>query len=93
MSVDDKLLDDLANALIKLQLKGFTSELNKANVERYRNGIVTDINDDGTATVELAFCTLENVPNFSGSTLNSNQKVKIFYNNKNMADCYIGAAF
>lgn len=94
MEIDDTIMNDFINALYNLNKKTISTELNKTNVEFYAEGIVKSVNDiNDKATVTTAFDDIENVPNLSGIKLSQGQKVKLFYNNRNMSGCYIGAAF
>ena len=93
MIVDVNLMNGLVDSILKIQKKNISNELNNTNIEFYREGFVKTINQDGTVNVQLANILLENLQNLSGMSLNINQKVKVFYNNKNMSGCYIGTAF
>ena len=68
-----------------------------SNTERYYNGVVTSINEDGSlATVNIGDIVLENIPNKSGETLfvktadSHASFVRVYTTTNTMTDAYIG---
>ena len=92
--VDSELMDELVSSIITLCSKKFDSDINTSNVEFYQEGLISNINSDGTYDVQLSFGKLTSIPNYSGTDIASkNTKVKVYYNKRDMTNCYIGTVF
>lgn len=94
-TIDTQLLDDLVSTINTFVQKKVEKAINQSNVEMCWSGIVKSVDTTtGTASVALPFgSVIEAIPNLSGQTLAANDKVKIYADHMNMADCYIGTAY
>lgn len=94
-TIDTQLLDDLVSTINTFVQKKVEKAINQSNVEMCWSGIVKSVDAAaGTASVALPFgSVVESIPNLSGQTLETNDKVKIYADHMNMADCYIGTAY
>ena len=94
MRIDENLINELVEIIYKKIEDKFSKNINNTNVEFCSEGIVTSVDSTAnTATVSLAFVTTDTLPNLSGNNLQVGDKVRIFYNKRNMSDAYIGVKF
>lgn len=93
--VDMKLLDDLIGTINTFINTKVEKAINQTNVEMCWSGIVDSVDaNNNTATVSLPFGEkITDIPNLTGQTLEQNDKVKIYADHMNMADCYIGTVY
>lgn len=84
-TVIDELFEKFKQEMLKY-IKKSNIELNATGVIKYENGAL--IVDLGNTTIPV-----DDLPNASGVILSENHKVKVFYNNPDMRDAYIGVAF
>ena len=99
LKYSQEAIDELVQVIYEKIKKKFDEELNEANVEFSKSGIVVTPknNNDGTktlsASVDLGFVTLEDVSNSSGELLKKDDKVRVFYDKRTMKNAYIGVKF
>lgn len=94
MDINQNLVDELVDAIISLQSREYEKEVYKNNIAFSKNGFVVSYNSTkNTADVQSADMTYKNIKNLTSTALTVGQKVKIFYNNKNLSDAYIGITF
>ena len=91
---DKNLIQQFISELYKYANKNYDRNFSKSNIERFRFGIVQSANNDKkTAVVEFTCYsenTVENLKNLSGEDLSVGDTVKVFYDNNNMKNAYIG---
>lgn len=98
MDIDSELIDLLVEEVYKRIEERIQKGINDSNVELSSYAVVTATNEDGTANVSFGKYTKDddvdnsvtNVPNHSGETLAVGDKVKIFYENNNLKNIYVG---
>lgn len=93
---DERLMDALVNEIINRIKREFKKEINDTNVEFCSTGVIrtgSDTANGKSATVEFGFGTVDGIINLTGETLKKNDRVKVFYNKRNMEGAYIGLKF
>lgn len=90
--ISNEALNLLVDEIYKRIEEKIYKNLNSANIEFCSEGIVKSVVGN-SATVQLAFCETDAIPNLTGESLSVNDRVKIFYNKTNMAGAYIGVKF
>ena len=94
---DKKTIEDFVKTIREIVID--TVNNINSNTERYYNGIVTEISEDGTlATVDIGDMVLEGIPNKSGEELFIADKttgshasfVRVYTTTNTMTDAYIG---
>lgn len=92
--IKEELLNQLVEVIYKRIEERIISQIYKANVELNAEGIVKEISSNNkSAIIETAFARTDHIPNLTGDTLTVNNKVKIFYNRRDMSDAYIGVKY
>lgn len=96
------ILNNLAEAMMRMVERIFKKELNNANIEYAYKGIVTDIRTEDTtvdgkvitvttaAKVDIGDSTTDYIPNYTGRNLKIGDMVKVFSNKRDMVGAYIG---
>lgn len=97
-SIDKEVLDGFVNAIVKRIKDEIAEELNLANIEFCATGIVAHNNgipNGQNGSVKFAFddTPINDIPNLTGVDLKYHDKVKVFYNKRNMEGAYIGVKF
>ena len=85
------LLENLVDELYKRIDERFWKNLNDADIEFCKTGRVTSVDDNGNYSVDLGNVVMDDLKNLSGDdTVTVNSKVKVFFENFNMKNAYIG---
>lgn len=71
------------------------TEMSKAHIEKYYNGIVKSVNtDNNTATIDIGDKLLDDIPNKTGlvlgETLIEKDTVRVYSSSATLTDAYIG---
>lgn len=99
MNIDSELIDLLVEEVYKRIEEKINKGINDSSVEFSSYAIVTAVNDDSSiASISFGKYTKEDdvdnsikkVPNHSGETLAVGDKVKVFYENNNLKNIYVG---
>ena len=86
---DAKIVEDFVKMVREIVLDVIKN--NDSNTERYYNGIVTSVVDDGKyASVDIGDKTLEDLPNKTGEPLSVDSYVRVYTTTHNMTNAYIG---
>lgn len=98
LNYSQEAIDELVDIIYKKIKEKFEKELNEANVEFSRDGVVKSINEDGSiASVDIGDNVLENIPNKTGQVLTTDDinkgKVRIYYDRHTMKNAYIGMKY
>lgn len=94
LTYSQEAIDKLVDIIYEKIKERFEKDLNEANVEFSRDGIITAVSDDGSlACVDVGFNILENIPNRSGGDLAEKDKVRVYYDRNTMKNAYIGFKF
>lgn len=99
MNIDSELIDLLVEEVYKRIEERISKGINDSNVELSSYAIVTGFSKDGSK-VNVSFGkytkeddvdnSIKDVPNHSGETLAVGDKVKVFYENNNLKNIYVG---
>lgn len=98
MNIDSELIDLLVEEVYKRIEERISKGINDSNVELSSYAIVTAVNNNSSINVSFGKYTKEDdvdnsikdVPNHSGETLAVGDKVKVFYENNNLKNIYVG---
>lgn len=98
MEINESVINELVDVIYERIEQKFAKQLNTSNVEFCKYGIIKEINtSNNTANVEINFSESGFIPNNTGLTLGTSlvvgDKVKVFYDNNNMKNLYIGQKF
>lgn len=89
---DSQLIDELVEVICKKIDERFKKNLNMSNVEFCKDGIVRselDVPNGAYTDVEMSGYTYS-LMNKSGQILTNGSTVRVFYDNENMKNAYIG---
>ena len=88
VEIENYNIDDVLNAL-RVVFNEMSGEA--SNIERYCNGIISNVSSDGVnADVSVNGKTLNGLKNKTSETLSVGDSVRVYYTRKTMSDAYIG---
>ena len=90
IEMDENLLNDLVDVIYGQVKKKMERQLNDSSVEFSTYGVVCGVGTDGTVNVNMGYNETGFIPNYSGEALSVGDKVKIFYDNFNLKNVYVG---
>lgn len=86
---DTKIVEDFVRMVREIVIDVIKN--NDSNTERYYNGIITYVSDDGKfASVDFGDKVIENLPNKTGEPLTNDSYVRVYTTTHNMTNAYIG---